>query len=97
MTQPVLHHIVMWKLKDSSQAAEFKRLLLTCHNLVPGMLAFDVGLRQADLEANADVVLVSRFVDAAALQAYATHPHHQQVAAQLGQMREQRHVLDYLA
>ncbi len=97
MTVPVLHHIVMWKLKDPAQAAEFKRLLLTCRNLVPGMLAFDVGIREAELEANVDVVLSSRFTDAAALQAYATHPHHQEVAARLGQMREQRHVLDYLA
>ena len=97
MTFPVLHHIVMWKLKDPAQAAEFKRLLLTCHNLVPGMLAFDVGIREAELEANVDVVLSSRFTDAAALHAYVTHPHHQEVAARLGQMREQRHVLDYLA
>jgi quinol monooxygenase YgiN len=94
---PCLHHIVMWKLKDPDQAPVFRQLLLSCAELVPGMLAFDVGIRQADLEANVDVVLNSRFADAAVLQAYVTHPHHQAVAAQLGLMREQRHVLDYWA
>ncbi len=94
---PCLHHIVMWKLKDPSQAGEFQRLLLSCRDVVPGILSFEVGIRQAELEANVDVVLTSRFQDEAALRAYATHPHHQSVAATLGQMREQRHVLDYWA
>lgn len=96
-TTPVLHHLVMWKLKDSSQAAEFQELLLSCQNLVPGMLEFEVGIREAELEANVDVVLCSRFADAEALKTYANHPHHQSVAAKLGLMREQRHVLDYWA
>ncbi len=87
----------MWKLKDPDQAAQFQQLLLNCAGLVPGMLAFGVGIRHADHEANVDVVLNSRFVDAAALHAYVTHPHHQAVAAQLGLMREQRYVLDYWA
>lgn len=90
-----LHHLVMWKLKDPAQAEEFKRLLLSCRELVPGMLNFEVGIRAPDLEANVDVVLNSSFLDAAALQAYTQHPHHQAVVAQLGPLREQRHVLDY--
>lgn len=92
-----LHHVVMWKLKDPARAEEFQRLLLSCRDLVPGMLAFDVGIRQAGLEANVDVVLTSRFRDETALHAYATHPHHQAVSAQLGPMREHRHVLDHWA
>jgi quinol monooxygenase YgiN len=91
----VLCHVVMWTLRDPSAAPRFKQLLDSCKNLVPGMLAFDVGLRSGSLEANADVVLVSRFANASALDAYLNHPHHKTVAAQLGPMREHRHVLDY--
>lgn len=85
----------MWKLKDPAQATEFERLLMSCSELVPGMLTFEVGIRSADLEASVDVVLNSAFIDAAALQAYSSHPHHQSVVAQLAPLREARHVLDY--
>lgn len=93
----MIQHIVMWTLRDSTQAPRFKALLDSCAGLVPGMLQFDVGIRADGLEANADVVLVSRFTDKAALDAYQVHPHHQQVSAQLGPLRETRSVLDFEA
>lgn len=92
----MLRHVVMWKLKKSTDAPRFKALLDSCRGLVPGMHEFEAGIRSADLEANCDVVLVSTFVDAAALQAYLNHPHHKTVGAELGPMRRDRHVLDYL-
>ena len=92
----MIRHIVMWKLKNPADAPRFKALLDSCAALVPGMLAFEAGIRSADLEANCDVVLVSTFADVAALQAYLTHPHHKTVGAELGPMRHERHVLDYL-
>jgi quinol monooxygenase YgiN len=85
----------MWTLRDPADAPRFKSLLDGCRGLVPGMLEFEVGIRAAGLEANADVVLVSTFADAAALDAYQTHPHHKAVSAQLGPLRETRSVLDY--
>jgi quinol monooxygenase YgiN len=59
------------------------------------MRHFDVAIRTEGLEANADVVLVSVFDDAAALDAYQQHPHHKAVGAKLGPMRRTRHVLDF--
>jgi quinol monooxygenase YgiN len=91
-----LRHIVMWKLKDPADAPRFASLLKSCAGVVPGILAFEVGVRAEGLEASDDVVLVSTFTDAAALAAYQNHPQHKEVSAQLGQMRETRHVLDYL-
>lgn len=91
----MIHHVVMWGLNDPAEAPRFKALLDSCNNVVPGMLQFDVGIRQPDLEATADVLLVSRFADRAALDAYLQHPHHKAVAAQLGPMRKTRHVLDH--
>ena len=91
----MIHHVVIWTLKDPADAPRFKALLDSCSDLVPGMLAFDVGIRTPGLEANADVVLVSAFADAAALDAYQQHPAHQAVAAPLGPLRSDRRVVDY--
>lgn len=91
----VLKHVVIWTLREPSEATRFKHLLDSCAHLVPGMLSFEVGLRSDDLEANADVVLVSTFVNREALDAYQNHPHHKMVSAQLGPMRLNRSVLDF--
>jgi quinol monooxygenase YgiN len=90
-----LRHIVMWKLRDPTDVPRFAELLRSCAQVVPGILEFEVGVRAEGLEASDDVVLVSTFTDAAALAAYQSHPHHKEVAAQLGQMRDTRNVLDY--
>jgi quinol monooxygenase YgiN len=92
----MIRHIVMWTLRDASDAARFKALLDSCANLVPGMHQFEVGIRSDGLDANADVVLVSLFSDLAALDAYQNHPRHKSVSAELGPMREARHILDYV-
>lgn len=91
----MIDHIVMWRLKNAADAPRFKALLDGCRDLVPGMLRFDVGIRAEGLEANVDVVLISRFADAAALDAYQQHPQHKAVGAELGPMRADRHVLDF--
>lgn len=92
----MLRHIVMWKLKDPSDAPRVKALLDSCKGCVPGMLEFDVGIRQEGLEANMDVVLVSGFTDQAALDAYQSHPHHEVVKKNFPP-RESRTVVDYIA
>ena len=91
----MIHHTVVWTLKDPADAPRFKALLDGCAGLVPGMLRFEVGIRDPELEANADVVLLSSFADEAALDAYQNHPHHKAVGAQLGPMRSARVVLDF--
>lgn len=91
----MIHHIVLWTLKDPAEAPRFKALLDSCASVVPGIEAFEVAIRTPSLEANVDVALVSIFADAAALEAYQKHPTHQAVAAQLGDMRSERRVLDF--
>ncbi|MDP3083060.1 MAG: Dabb family protein [Rubrivivax sp.] len=90
-----LRHLVMWTLHDAADGPRFKAELDSCRGLVPGMLAFDVALRTAGLEANVDVLLDSSFADAAALAAYQNHPHHKAVGARIGPLRASRHVMDY--
>ncbi len=91
----MIKHIVMWKLKNAGDAAQFKTRLDTCRGLVPGMKAFEVAVRAEGFEANHDVVLYSVFDDKAALQSYLEHPTHVEVAGFLGTLRESRSVLDY--
>ncbi len=91
----MIRHIVMWKLKSATDAAHFKAELMSCRNVVPGIVSFEVGTCAQGLEANCDVVLVSTFADSAALDAYQHHPLHKQVSAGLGTLRETRAVLDY--
>jgi quinol monooxygenase YgiN len=93
--QSALKHIVIWTLHHPHEAERFKELLDSCAQLVPGMLSFEVGIRSDGLEANADVVLVSAFASREALEAYLHHPHHKEIAAQLGPMRKERSVVDY--
>jgi hypothetical protein len=90
-----IRHLVMWKLWDTADAPRFKAELDSCIDLVPGMDAFNVVLRQNALEGNVDVLLDSTFADRAALDAYQAHPHHKAVSARIGTLRETRHVLDY--
>ena len=91
----MIRHVVMWKLLDPADAPRFKALLDSCIGLVPGMLEFEVAIRSPQLDANVDVLLVSSFVDTAALDAYQNHPQHQAVSSQLGPLRESRSVLDH--
>jgi quinol monooxygenase YgiN len=93
----MLKHIVMWTVNRPEDMAPFAAELRTCVGLVPGMREFEVGTRAEGLDANHDVVLVSAFDDAAALDAYTKHPHHQAVVAKLAALRKTRAVLDYVA
>ncbi len=91
----MIRHIVLWTLNNPADAPRFKALLDSCTRLVPGIVEFDVGIREVGLEANVDVVLVSTFTNAQQLEAYQNHPQHKAVAAELGTMRSGRHVLDH--
>ena len=91
----MLRHIVMFTLKRPEDAPKVKALLDSCKALVPGIHEFDVGIKTDGLDANCDVVLVSTFANADALDAYQPHPHHQEVVKQIREIASARHVLDY--
>jgi quinol monooxygenase YgiN len=90
-----IRHLVMWKLWDAADAPRFKAELDSCIDLVPGMLAFNVVMRQHGHEGNVDVLLDAMFADRAALDAYQSHPHHRVVSSRIGPLRETRNILDY--
>ena len=98
----MIKHIVMFKLKGQAEgatkgenAARMKTLLEACA-VIPGLRSLEVGLDAAIDATPWDVVLVTEFVDRAALDAYQDHPIHQVAKAFIAKVREQRAVVDYL-
>jgi hypothetical protein len=92
---PVLLHVVMWRLVDRADAEPLRERLLRLSGCVPGLLSLEAGIAlETDLADGADVVLVTRFRDAAALAAYLEHPEHQALAGWLRPRRAERRVVD---
>ncbi len=99
----MLHHVVMWKLKEEAlgkpKAAlglELKQRLEALVGQVPQIRSFQVGLNVVPGDTARDVVLVSSFDDLAGLDAYVQHPLHQEVVAFVKQVIEERRAVDYL-
>ena len=99
----MIRHIVMWNVRGASREekiANVERLQASFHSLrgrVPGLLHLEVGADSSGADYACDVVLVSDFESQAALDAYATHPEHLRVKAEIGDMRTARHQVDYIA
>jgi hypothetical protein len=98
----MIKHIVMFKLKEQAEgatkgvnAARMKTLLEACA-VIPGLRSLEVGLDVAIDATPWDVVLLTEFVDRAALDAYQDHPIHQVAKSFIAKVREQRSVVDYL-
>lgn len=98
----MLHHIVMWKLKDQALgldkvglAQELKKRLEALVGPVPEIRAFQVGLNVVPGDTARDVVLVSAFDDLAALERYAKHPRHLEVVEFVKQVVEERRAVDF--
>jgi len=98
----MLHHIVMWKLKDHAEGADretnvlkAQALLQACATLVPGVLRFEVGTAQHGLECTYDLVLNTSFTDPAALAAYQNHPDHVAIKPFMKAVVQARQCMDY--
>jgi len=97
----LIRHIVMWNVRGATpeeKRANIERLRSSFHSLrgrVPGLLRLEVGVDTSGVDYACDVVLVSDFESQAALDAYATHPEHLRVKAEIGDMRTHRHQVDY--
>ena len=98
----MITHIVMWQLKDHAEGADkahnlrkMQALLMSCSDLVPGILRLDVVVAQPGLEATCDIMMVSEFESLAALDAYQSHPHHVAMKPFIGAIRQSRHCMDY--
>jgi quinol monooxygenase YgiN len=97
----LIRHIVMWNVRGASRdekLANIERLKASFHSLrgrIPGLLRLEIGVDSSGLDYACDVVLVSDFESQAALDAYAKHPEHLRVKAEIGDMRTARHQVDF--
>ncbi|HEX5484787.1 Dabb family protein [Limnobacter sp.] len=98
----MIKHIVFWQLKDEANGKTkqenmqlVKEKLLSCANVVPGIVAFEVGMGGGKLQCTYDVALYSAFENEAALDAYQVHPDHQAIKAFIGSVVSARQCMDY--
>ena len=91
----MIRHIVMWKFRPGTQAeqAQFLDGLRGLQGVIPQLLRSEVAVNVG--EGNYDAVLVSEFVDLAALETYKNDPRHQAVSALCKSIREDRVAVDY--
>lgn len=94
-------HIVMWNVAGEThetRQGNIERLIqsfLSLRGLIPGLLHLEIGVDTSRVDYACDVVLYSEFDCQASLDAYATHPEHLRVKAELGDIRTARHQVDY--
>ena len=96
-----IRHIVMWRLRgETAQEREAARLKVKhafegLRGRIDGLRHIEVGTDISKVDYACDVVLVSEFADMDDLRSYATHPEHLRVREELGDLRIERHQVDY--
>jgi quinol monooxygenase YgiN len=97
----MLRHVVSFKLtaddreEKVAQAAEISRRLDALIPLIPEVRRLTLGVDTGETGGNWDIVLVADYDDAAALDAYQTHPEHQKVAAFIRSLASARSCVDF--
>jgi len=98
----MIRHIVMWRVKgDSLQerhetSLRVKQAFEDLRGRIPGLRHIEVGIDSSNVDYACDTVLVTEFETLAALTAYADHPEHLRVRAELQGLRTTRHQVDYV-
>ena len=96
----MLTHIVCWKYKTETSAAQRAAHIAKLRNLpnvIPDILSFNVGADILHLERSFDTGLVAVYPNQKALDAYTTHPEHQAVASLGKQIAEKVVSVDFLS
>ena len=96
-------HIVFWRLLESSSngktkrenAIELKRRFEALNGLIPGLTRCELGIDVSGTGESADVALLSEFESRVALDAYQSHPAHNEIVTFLKDVRSERRVVDY--
>jgi len=91
-------HIVFFAFAPEDKAAhmrEAQRQIEAMVGRVPSLRSLEVGLNFSQEDRAMDMALVTRFDDRAGLEAYATHPVHQEVIAYIRTVAEYTKVVDY--
>jgi hypothetical protein len=102
LVDTMIKHIVLWKLKASAadaskqeNAQKIKELLEALPALIPEVHSLEVGLNFAEGNAAFDVALYSEFQTKEDLEVYRVHAEHVKAAGFVGEVTEDRVVVDY--
>ncbi len=96
-----IRHVVSWKLKSedaaerSSQAQEMAERLNALGGVVPQLLSISAGANSLYPDVNWDVTLIADFESAEALEQYAVHPAHEEVAVYIRSVVASRVAVDF--
>ena len=90
----LLHHIVLFTLKDPAQAPLVVARLQSMRGQIPALVSLRCGVKSVDKPAASDVVLITEHADAQGLAEYASDPLHAQVLEWLAPMTAARAVID---
>lgn len=97
----MVHHIVMWNLKEELSAEEKKQAALLIKQKLEavaekaqGIISLKVEINEMD-SSNKDVALISCFESEEALQAYQISPAHKEAGAYVGSVACKRSCFDY--
>jgi hypothetical protein len=77
----VYTHVVFFLLNDPADAPDFEERLLAMRDQIPALTDIEVGVDDAPTARSAHLCLITRFADAAGLEAYRAHPAHQSFLA----------------
>jgi len=91
----MVKHIVMWKLKDKTEAPVLKERLEALNGKIPGLLHLEAGIDFLESEQSANLVLVAELENHEALDAYQQHTEHQAVVPLVKAAAVSRTVVDY--
>lgn len=100
----MIRHVVMWKVsedalgEDETKEQAVRRLAGSLNALVekvPGVVALSAGSNCVDADGNWDMGLVADFENQADLDAYAVHPLHLEVVAQIRAVVSARACVDF--
>lgn len=98
----MIHHIVMWKLKDEAEGADKKTNAMKIKNMlealpkeIPWIEFIEVGININESDASYDAALYSKFRTQKDLHDYQVHPEHKKVSEFVGKVRTSRAVVDY--
>ncbi len=98
----MIKHIVMWRLKEradgnnkDTNAKLIKEKLESLNGKIPSMLKLEVGISFSEAKDSFDVVLYSEFKSKDDLNNYQNHPAHKAIMPFIGEVRDERRVVDY--
>ena len=98
----MVKHVVMWKMKENAEGNDKQQnielatnRLLALKDVISAIDSIEIGKNFNGSDAAQDLVLISTHADKDALQEYAQHPAHQEVAAFIGSIVASRTVVDF--